>query len=175
MSTTSTASTIILVGSARSPGNTLALARVFAEEIQATLIDLSQYEIAPFDYEFKNRDDDFLPLMKQVLQFDRIVLATPMYWYAPSARMKIFMDRISDLLKTEKDLGRQLRGKKAALLGTGCDAIPATCFEDVFRLTFAYLGMQYQGMLYASCEQDFNYSKHAEKIQAYKEELLHAQ
>ncbi len=163
--------TIILVGSSRSPGNTLALSRVFAEQIQATVIDLSMYDIAQFDYEFKNRDDDFLPLMKQVLQFDRIVLATPMYWYAPSARMKTFMDRISDLLKVDKDLGRQLRGKKAGLLGTGCDAVPAHCFEEVFKLTFAYLGMQYQGMLYAGCEQEFIYTEHAATIQAYKDNL----
>lgn len=164
-------STIIFVGSSRSPGNTVNLARVVAEQTQATLIDLSLYDIAEYDYQFNNRDDDFLPLIKQALPFQRIVLASPMYWYAPSARMKTFMDRISDLLHGEKELGRQLRGKQAALLGTGCDAIPAPCFEESFRLTFAYLGMKYQGMLYASCEKEFVYSQHAAAIQAFKERL----
>lgn len=164
-------SAIIFVGSSRSPGNTVNLARVVAEQTQATLIDLSLYDIAGYDYEFNNRDDDFLPLMKQALQFKRIVLATPMYWYAPSARMKTFMDRMSDLLKVDKDLGRQLRGKQAALLGTGSDAIPAPCFEEIFKLSFAYLGMKYQGMLYASCEKEFIYSEHAAAILAFKERL----
>ena len=163
--------TVIIVGSSRSTGNTAELAIAVASKLQASVIDLNQYQIAPFDYEFKNRDDDFLTLMKQVLSFDRIILATPMYWYAPSAVMKTFMDRISDLLKIEKDLGRQLRTKKAALLGTGCDAIPATCFEQVFQLTFDYLGMAYQGMLYTSCENEFIHAEHLLAIERFTEGL----
>lgn len=163
--------TVIIVGSSRSTGNTAELAIAIASKLQASVIDLNQYQIAPFDYEFKNRDDDFLALMKQVLSFDRIILATPMYWYAPSAVMKTFMDRISDLLKVEKDLGRQLRTKKAALLGTGCDAIPAACFEQIFQLTFDYLGMAYQGMLYASCENEFIHAEHLLAIERFTEVL----
>ena len=170
----SESSTVIIVGSSRSTGNTAKLAVAVASKLQASVIDLNQYQIAPFDYEFRNSNDDFLTLMKQVLSFDRIILATPMYWYSPSAIMKTFMDRISDLLKVEKDLGRQLRGKQAALLATGCDAIPAACFEQIFSLTFAYLGMRYQGMLYASCESDFIFDEHASAIHAYIQEYTHA-
>ncbi|MFZ6871639.1 flavodoxin family protein [Undibacterium sp. Di27W] len=167
-------STVIIVGSSRSTGNTAELAMAVASKLKASVIDLKQYQIAPFDYEFKNRDDDFLALMKQALSFERIIFATPMYWYAPSATMKTFMDRISDLLKIEKDLGRQLRSKKAALLGTGCDAEPAACFEQVFQLTFAYLGMAYQGMLYAHCENEFIHAQHLPAIDNFAE-ALHAQ
>jgi multimeric flavodoxin WrbA len=166
--------TIIIVGSSRSTGNTAELAIAIASKLKASVIDLNQYRIAPFDYEFRNRDDDFLTLMKQVLSFDRIILATPMYWYSPSAIMKTFMDRISDLLKVEKDLGRQLRTKKAALLGTGYDAIPAACFEQVFQHTFDYLGMGYEGMLYASCQDDFIHAEHALAIEKFTE-ALHAE
>lgn len=167
-------STVIIVGSSRSTGNTAELAIAVASKLQASVIDLNQYQIAPFDYEFKNQGDDFMSLMRQVLSFDRIILATPMYWYAPSAIMKTFMDRISDLLKIEKELGRQLRSKKAALLGTGCDATPAACFEQVFQLTFDYLGMAYQGMLYASCEDEFIHAEHMLAIERFTE-TLHAE
>ncbi|MFZ6654964.1 flavodoxin family protein [Undibacterium sp. TJN19] len=164
-------STIILLGTSRSTGNTCQLAHAISEKIQARVIDLNDYEIASYDYEFKNQGDDFLALITEVMRYDRIILASPMYWYAPSAQMKIFMDRLSDLLKIQKDLGRQLRKKKAALLGTGCDAVPPACYEQVFKLTFDYLGMDYQGMLYASCEDDFVPAQHATAIQTFSEHL----
>jgi multimeric flavodoxin WrbA len=34
-----------------------------------------------------------------VLAHDQIILATPIYWYAVSAAMKNFLDRLSDLLE----------------------------------------------------------------------------
>ncbi|MDE2428019.1 MAG: hypothetical protein KGM99_04780 [Burkholderiales bacterium] len=46
--------------------------------------------------------------------------------------MKVFMDRLSDLLDVEKPLGRQLRTKKAALLATGCDAVRQTVLKTAF-------------------------------------------
>ncbi|MFZ6757734.1 flavodoxin family protein [Undibacterium sp. Ji50W] len=156
--------TVILLGSARNPGNTYHLAQALADKLQASLLDLNRYQIKPFDYAFHNQDDDFPGLIREVLTYDRIILASPIYWYAPSGSMKIFMDRLSDLLKIDKPLGRQLRSKRAAVLATGSDAIPADCFEQVFKLSFAYLGMQYEGMLYASCDENFILEQHATAI-----------
>jgi multimeric flavodoxin WrbA len=157
-------STVIVVGSARSPGNTHQLVLALADAMSADIINLNDYEFGGFDYEFKNKGDDFPPLIRKILSFDRIIFASPVYWYASSAIMKKFMDRMSDLLKIEKDLGRQLRTKKAALVATGSDVIPASSFEAVFQLTFEYLGMHYQGMLYAHCEKDFSLTEHADAI-----------
>jgi multimeric flavodoxin WrbA len=168
-----TLSTIIVVGSARSHGNTHQLALALAERIRGDVIDLNDYDFGGFDYEFKNKGDDFPSLIRKILTFDRIIFASPVYWYSPSAVMKKFMDRMSDLMNIEKDLGRQLRTKKAALVATGADVVPGSSFETAFQLTFGYLGMHYQGMLYAYCEDNFSLPKHADTI-AHFASNLHA-
>ena len=36
--------------------------------------------------------------MRRILAFDRIIFASPVYWYAVSPAMKVFLDRSSDFL-----------------------------------------------------------------------------
>lgn len=146
----------IIVGSSRLTGNTATLAQHFSEHVpseqnNADIFNLNDYKILPFDYEFNNKDDDFFALITQLLSFDCLIFATPVYWYSPSAQMKTFLDRLSDLLTCHKALGRKLREKSMALIATGYDENPPSCFEDIFRLSARYLGMNYKGMLYAAC------------------------
>lgn len=157
----------VILASSRSHGNTGQLARHFAEQTQAKLFDVADYHITPFDYQFANRDDDFYPLMAELLAYDALFFASPMYWYAPSAQMKTFMDRLSDLLINDKVKGRLLRGKVAGLLATGATAQPASCFEQVFALTFDYLGLQYAGMLYCDCSHGFAKQQHQLGLKQY--------
>jgi multimeric flavodoxin WrbA len=164
-------STAIILGSARGHGNTHQLALRIANELHADLFNLADYDITPYDYRHENRSDDFLPLMKQVLHSDRIVLASPVYWYSPSSSMKVFLDRLSDLMTIEKELGRQLRTKNAAVLATGCDATPPPCFEDIFQRTYRHLGMAYQGMLYCACADDMEIHRHLAEIKNFVAEL----
>ena len=52
-----------------------------------------------------------------MVQYEQIIFATPIYWYAMSAQLKTFFDRMTDLLTIHKPLGRQLRkGKKMFLI-----------------------------------------------------------
>lgn len=138
-----------------------------ASVLPATLIDLSDYSIAPFDYEYRNQDDDFMKIASMAIEYDRIVLASPVYWYSPSATMKIFMDRLSDLLKVEKDMGRLLRSKRAALIATGSDSVPAPCFEECFARTYEYLGMRYEGMLYSDSQEPEDDASHAPALKTF--------
>lgn len=160
-------STAIILGSARSDGNTHQLADRVAREAGASYFRLADYAIAPYDYEHRNAGDDFLPLMREVLRFDRIVLASPVYWYSPSSAMKVFLDRLSDLITIEKDLGRQLRQKQAALIATGCDAAAPACFETIFQATYAHLGMHYQGMLYCPCADMIELHSHRPAVESF--------
>ncbi|MFZ6843010.1 flavodoxin family protein [Undibacterium sp. RuTC16W] len=153
-------STVIILGSARNQGNTHQLANYVANDTAAALFNLSDYEISPYDYDHGNRSDDFLPLMNEVLKFEHIVLASPIYWYAPSSVMKVFLDRLSDLITIEKSLGRQLRQKSGSVIATGCDQVPPLCFEQMFQLTFRYLGICYREMLYCPCIEDIEIYKH---------------
>jgi multimeric flavodoxin WrbA len=163
--------TAIIFGSSRDGGNTGALCEWVANEVEAEIFYLSQYNILPFDYAFENKNDDFLALITTLLTFDCIIFATPIYWYSPSAQMKTFLERLSDLLTLHKLLGRQLREKSCALISTGFDKQPPTCFEDIFRLTFNYLGMEYKGMLYCECENRFDPMFHETKINSFVQDI----
>jgi multimeric flavodoxin WrbA len=166
-----TMTTAIILGSARDHGNTHQLARHLADDLHATLFNLADYDIGPYDYAHKNRDDDFLPLMKQVMRFDRFILASPVYWYSPSSSMKVFLDRLSDLMTIEKELGRLLRQKRAAVLSTGCDLVAPPCFEEIFQKTYKHLGIAYDGRLYCPCADDIALHQHHAAIDEFVAQL----
>ncbi|MCW8880220.1 MAG: flavodoxin family protein [Kangiellaceae bacterium] len=144
----------VVLGSARSNGNTASLVGALAKNIPLELFDLNHFQIAPFDYQFRNNSDDFHPLMDELLGFDIILMASPIYWYAPSAQLKIFIDRLSDFLKQHKSRGRLLRTKSSGVIATGSDIYPPDCFEQIFDNTLNYLGIKNLGMLYYGCEDE---------------------
>ncbi len=77
-----------------------------------------------------------------------VVFATPVYWYAMSGAMKAFFDRMTDLLETSKELGRQLKGKGFWLIASGTDLALPEGFEVPFARTAEYFGNQYRGSEY---------------------------
>jgi multimeric flavodoxin WrbA len=135
---------IIILGSSRSNGNTRKAIDTVIGNAAIPVVDLLPLNINGYDYEHSNQDDDFIPLMERILKFETIILATPVYWYTMSWLMKIFLDRITDLLKIRKDLGRQLRGKKLFVVASFNDSLPKG-FEDTFSQICEYLGMDYLG------------------------------
>ncbi|QUM76919.1 flavodoxin family protein [Moritella sp. 24] len=138
----------VVLGTSRSDGNTKALVDAFVKKSGATLFELTHYQLSFYDYEHTNRDDDFLPLIKELIDFEHIVFATPVYWYSMSAQLKVFFDRFSDLLTIEKELGRQLKGKTCSVLSTGFNDELPTCFVQQFELTAAYMQMGFTGCVY---------------------------
>lgn len=146
---------LIILGSARSNGHTRKLVDQFTELETYDVIDLLDYKIGNFDYAYKNADDDFLPLMQSIItKYDTFIFATPVYWYSMSAIMKTFFDRISDLLKTDKSLGRQLRGKSMAMISCSGQDDRNEHFAEPFELTAAYLGMNWKGDVHGFLEED---------------------
>lgn len=142
----STLKIALIAGSARNEGDTLVLGKKMAAFLNSEIFDLNQYDISHYDYEHLNRDDDFLPLIRNIIEtYDTIVFLTPVYWYAMSGIMKIFFDRISDLLTIEKDLGRKLRGKNMAVLTLSVGNHLGEYFWMPFEETANYLGMKFLG------------------------------
>ena len=109
-------SAIALFASSRRNGNTGQLIDRIAAELDMEVVDLGSKRLSAYDYEHRNRDDDFEPLMKRVLGFEQIIFASPVYWYAASPTMKVFLDRISDFLELPDLLsdGRRLRGNRSS-------------------------------------------------------------
>lgn len=146
----------IIYGGSRKNGNTRKLADEVAQKISADVFDVADYQISFYDYEHNNRDDDFIPLIKKLLQYDCWIFASPVYWYTMSAQLKVFIDRITDLLDIEKEMGYQLRGLNAALIATGVEDYCPTCYADIFINTFNYLGINYKGILYVNTHGERN-------------------
>lgn len=138
--------TVIIQGSSKSFGNTHKVVSYLNNQNQFDVIDLKTKSIGAFEYDFSNADDDFLPLMEEIVtKYDTIIFATPVYWYAMSGTLKHFFDRLSDLLHYKKELGRQLRGKKMAMISNSGENDRKIGFDMPFIASANYLGMEYLG------------------------------
>jgi len=146
---------VIILGSSNSYGNTHKVVMALSALTKSKVLDLNDYNISEFDYNFKNKNDDFIPLMEYITQnFEVMILSTPVYWYTMSARMKIFLDRFSDCLKIRKDLGYMLRGKSIAVVSCGSDETLKCGFHMPFKETAKYLGMDYVGDVHGWIDND---------------------
>jgi multimeric flavodoxin WrbA len=155
-------SAIALLASSRRHGNTGQLIDRIAQELGIEVVDLAEKRISAYDYQHRNRGDDFEPLMRRVLAFEHILFATPVYWYSVSAPMKVFLDRMSDFLDLPELLedGRRLRGKRAYVVCTSVyDEAPAS-FVAAFADTFNYLGMRFEGVAHANCHDGYVPARH---------------
>ncbi len=160
---------IAVFASARRHGNTGKLMDAIVSELSIPLIDLDNRAISPYDYEHRNIGDDFLPTMDELLRYETLIFATPVYWYGPSAQMKIFIDRTSDFLDLEtlKNIGRQLRGKTAYVVCTSISDQADSSFINAFRSIFDYLGIHYGGHLHANCSDGYIQAQYQKDIDGF--------
>lgn len=146
---------VIIQGSSRSKGDTNKIVLKLQDLTGFDVIDLKEKHIGHYDYEFKNSEDDFINLFKNIVTEYRIIIfVTPIYWYAMSGLMKVFFDRISDFLKLEKDYGRRLRGMQMASVSSSNDKRFYDGFDMPFKNSAAYLGMDYLGHLHTWVEDE---------------------
>lgn len=141
---------LIILGSARKNSDTQKLVELVFEGKVYDLIDLLDYSIAHYNYEEEYPEtDEFLTIVEQMLQHEVIVFATPVYWYSMSSYMKVFFDRLTDIVSSQKYLGRKLKGKKVALLSVSNSNKLPEGFEIPFRDTANYLYMEYMGCFFS--------------------------
>lgn len=165
---------VVIFGSSRSKGATRDYVDQILSPFEAEVIDLNDHDISYYDYENKNQDDDFIGVMERVVAADILIFATPVYWYAMSAMMKTFFDRITDLLTIRKDLGRALAGKRCLLIASGgADSGLPEGFEVPFSGTCRYMDMSYLGSIYVYTGRDeVCIDKNAKEINGFQN-LLH--
>lgn len=141
--------TLVILGSSRKNSDTARLVTTLFQENLVTTVDLLDYQINPFHYESQYaKDDGFMDVVELMLSHDRIVFATPVYWYAMSGLMKTFFDRLTDIVTIRKETGRRLKGKQTFLVTVGADDALPVGFEEPFRLTSLYLDMEFIATLY---------------------------
>lgn len=168
---------IAIFASSRRHGNTGQLIDRVAELLEIDVIDLADKDISPYDYDHRNINDDFIPVMERVVEYDRILFVTPIYWYGPSSQMKTFIDRTSDFLDLDqlKDMGRRLRGKNAYIVCTSISDDADQSFLNAMKDSFEYLGMTYGGYLHANCERGFQQTLYENDINRFVDLVQHAQ
>jgi multimeric flavodoxin WrbA len=140
---------LVILGSSRSDSNTLKAVRERSGGAEYELVELHRLHIQPYDYDHASlQDDDFLPVVKKMVDADAITFASPVYWYAMSGTMKTFMDRFSELLSTHKTLGRSLKGKDVYLVSSGSSPELPEGFVVPFQKTAEYFDMSFREAFY---------------------------
>ena len=139
---------LVILGSARSSGETRRAIDLAFPPGTAQLAILPDFAIGGYSYDHLNAEDGFGPVADAMVAADKIVFATPIYWYAMSGPMKIFFDRLSDLTENRKAQGKALKGKSVWMIATGSDPELPEGFEIPFARTAEYLDMRYRGCAY---------------------------
>ena len=145
-------SLISILGSSRRSGNTERMVRRLHDVLDGECIYLNELSYSPYDYEQSYINDDFLMIVEKMLHVETILFATPVYWYSMSAQMKVFFDRLSDLISSHKEKGRKLAGKRVFLLATGSDPVLPEGFSVPFEQTASYFDMGFVQTLYVPFE-----------------------
>jgi len=162
--------TVAIFSSARANGNTKALLNSLACGRDIDRIDLADHRVSEYDYQYNNQDDDFLALIEKILSYDKIIFASPVYWYAVTPTMKKFLDRITDLLDLPHLLehGRRLRGKTAYVVCSSASSEVSTSFISAWTNIFEYLGMTYGGCLHANCADGYQAANHTDELNHFR-------
>ena len=145
-----------LVGSPRKGSNTDLLVSAILEGAGANKhltekIYLYDFEIVPcvdckackkgnFKCAFGDGMQTIYPKLEEA---DAIVFGTPLYWYGPSAKMKLLIDRLRPFIASKK-----LKGRKAFLVIPSEEGAEACNLAvGMFALSFEYLGVELAGKL----------------------------
>jgi len=150
---------IILVGSPRKNGNSVSMAQKLRKKLDTNLFQIEIKYL--YDYQIDactdcrvcktdklicKVEDGMQELYPQIESSDLIVFATPIYWFGPTAKTKLLIDRLRPYFANKK-----LSGKRGALLlpaGSG----PGDCELTIeqFRRTLTSLEMKFLGAVTAT-------------------------
>jgi len=150
---------VVLAGSMRRHGNTESLVSSFTEGAkqngnEVTVLSVADYHVAPCTgcnacRKRENKDCVIKDDMQQVFSIlkgaDIIVLASPVYFYGLSARLKAIIDRLHQPARSE------LNVKRLGLLLVAADTLPAV-FDAIklqYHLILDYFHLQTIGEVLA--------------------------
>ena len=148
---------VILFGSPRRDGNTIQLVTAFSGALKnkghdVRTLYLNDMNIRPCQGCLEcipegicRINDDMKDVRKYIMESDLIAYATPIYWWGPSAQLKLAIDRSIPFFDSE--YRSRIAGKKAVTLMTFADQDMDTCRPalDMFTRTFGGLGLSYVG------------------------------
>lgn len=151
-------SVLTLYSSARPDGHTFQMVQALNQLLPGESCYLDELNIAQYDYQFRNQEDDFIAVINKMLDADTIVFASPVYWYSLTPAFRRFFDRFTDLteLPALKGKGKQLRQKCFYLLATSASQHPPDSFVFPVEQTMQYLGWPFKGTTHLDCGDGFD-------------------
>lgn len=89
--------------------------------------------------------DGMQEIYEKLQDADIIVFGTPVYWYGPTAKMKLLIDRLRPFIASKR-----LRSKRGIVVAPSEEG-PGCCgpLMEMFRMSFDYLGMEMAGSILA--------------------------
>ena len=157
---------LVLSGSPKRDGNTAILIEGFTEGARSKEAEVTVIHAASLKYKFPGCtscrscqgsreyccviEDDARTVLGKMAQADVIVMATPLYFFAASAQLKIIMDRMFSLYKWNNTAGTftsPLKGKTLVLIASAYEDVGLDVLEKPFVLTAEYTGMKYNSLL----------------------------
>lgn len=152
---------LTLYSSSRANGNTFQLVNTFNQLVPGEVCYLDDLNIAEYDYQHRNQDDDFLTVVDRMVNADVIILASPVYWYSMTPTLRRFFDRFTDLIELPllKPKGKQLREKHFYLFATSVRPSPPNSFVAPVENTLDYLEWQFSGTVHINCKEGFEHTK----------------
>jgi len=115
--------------------------------------------------------DEAQPVLAKMVQVDVIVMATPLYFYGPSAQLKLVMDRMFSLYKWDNKAGTMktpLKGKTFVLIASAFEDVGLDNLEKPFAITADYSEMKFVSLLAA----DAGESGEVKKLAGIKEKTI---
>lgn len=106
-------------------------------------------------------DDAMVEIYPRLEASDVIIFGTPVYWYGPTAKMKLLIDRLRPFIANGK-----LRGKKG-LIVVPSEEGPGCCgpLAEMFRMSFEYLGVTTAGSILAKAYEKGEIKETPEELQ----------
>lgn len=159
---------MVLTGSPRKNGNTNTVAGWFAEGAKEAGADVEIVNVARL--KSKNNgciaclgcqksdkfecvvDDQIKPVLARIPKADILVFATPVYFFGPSAQLKLLVDRMYSLIKFDPAKGtyhHNLGHLKMGIIATaGGDIEPGlSLVERTFRTIAGFAGLSSESLL----------------------------
>jgi multimeric flavodoxin WrbA len=149
---------LILIGSPRRKGNSVEMADMLMTQLEekdfhSQMLFLYDHDIAScLDCRACKKGgkvctvkDGMQDLYAYLEEADLLVFGNPIYWFGPTAKTKLLVDRLRPYYGNKK-----LAGKKAALLlpaGSGAGDCDLTV--EMFRRTFKALGIEFLGAAFS--------------------------
>jgi len=86
-------------------------------------------------------EDEMKELYLRIERADLLIFGTPIYWYGPTAQMKLLIDRLRPFIANNK-----LKGKKGLVVAPSEEG-PKACgpLVKMFQMSFEYLEMEFIG------------------------------